>query len=365
MESQESTKRLPTQQQIPSSHSSQPSSSAAAQQPPTSPSTSSGLNKDADVRKRYHLPLFSETSDLPRDPSKLSDRLLPICYEEGLQSGCTNVPTTCQLLGDALETFVKEALGGILGRTRCDVPVSEPVPVEIGAAPPPPPTNGETQPRGAEGKNANAPPAFAITPTSFQPSTPSIFTAGYKARLAHESHLAAKGELKRSEAGLLPVELESLRERRNGGGRTGDISLAWELGDAWLSGMTPWIGDKVKFHGGTGWELGEGEDEEEEEEGEQDVVPSGAGYVGGLGDADSGVSGMDVDGEDGAAARKKKGKEANGSRDVVDGVDADGERLPVDDPMAIDEADWGWLGGSEGDRRGLAALLDDCLAVGE
>ncbi|KAI9669663.1 MAG: transcriptional coactivator hfi1/ADA1 [Alyxoria varia] len=312
-----------------------PTTAAAAaptQQTPTTPTTSAGLNKDADLRKRYNLPLLSESRDIP-PAHALHDRILPITYEEGLTGigsatvGAGTGGSVAELMADATGVFVKECLTAMLSRTRTNAPVSDAggafareTAAAVKAAEsaahsggraakrmkmsrfgssvatsngtntanktPTPEKNSNSKKRKSTDENTPTPtalPASTTTPWPLLNPTnpiPSIATRKYKTQLHSQSIAAAKNTLKRNEAGLLPCEVESLRREKDGRGRKGDLRLAWELGEHWMGSLGPWLGERLV----SGVPLGEwdgGEDEEEEEEDvdeldDSDVLITGA-----------------------------------------------------------------------------------------
>lgn len=173
-----------------------------------------------------------------------------------------------------------------------------------------------------------------------------VLTARYKRKLLLEEAAVARGELKRTDMGLLPCEVAALQRQReldaamtgtgatalgdvkmaDGGGVVGlggekeklvgvpaDLRLAWELGDQWLRDVVPWMGEKF---------VGVEEDFFFDGGGGDDMMLNN-----GVGDE------MDIDAD----------------------AEADGE----------EDTDWGWQGAGADDRAALGALLDDCLAVGQ
>lgn len=76
-------------------------------------------NWDLEIRKRYVQPLFAETLEFP-DTTTLHARIVPICYEEAISSGCS---TQCaDLVGIASEMFLKNILSEVFNRTRSNGP---------------------------------------------------------------------------------------------------------------------------------------------------------------------------------------------------------------------------------------------------
>lgn len=180
-----------------------------------------------EVRRRYNAPLISEIRDIP-SPSVLSERVLPICYEEGLSGGLGSAPVVGELLHTALEFFVKESMASILGPTRINAPLSDPA------------ANG--------GSTASAllPSAVGETlPDGAFASAIGVHTASFKKRVAREEEQARRGTIKRNEAGLLPVEVQVQRAQGQGRGLQGDVRMAWELDNPWLKALLPWAGERL------------------------------------------------------------------------------------------------------------------------
>lgn len=280
-------------------------------------SASTGLSKDFEIRRRYNAALISETRDV-LGAHAISERLLPIAYEEGLLSGSGNTSGCADLLTIALETFVKEELGVLLGRTRADAPVSDPVHATADVQAPG--TNGA--PVGPISKTGAT---IGSDMSKMNGSAGGIMTAAYKARLTREERAATSGQLKRTDAGFLPIEVASAKASSQGAGMSGDLRIAWELGEPWLNGLAPWLGERLV---GTVFE--------------------GADMPEWFGQED-----VDVIMSDGIRNNSITGTMPNG---------ASGEYL---DQMVMDEADWGWQGGGNEDRMMLGSLLDECLAVGQ
>ena len=150
--------------------------------------------------------------------------MVPICYEESLVSGCS-VPCA-EFMATATETFVKEVLSGIFGRTRSNVPAGS--------------NNG-------------------------------IMTKRYKRQLEREEEGWLRGEVTRSAGnGMLPVEMKEASGRRPLG--IGDLRLALEIGDCAL-GQMPLVVERVMG----GYFEGELEEERKREELMEEVF--GAGVV--------------------------------------------------------------------------------------
>ncbi len=122
--------------------------------------------------------------------------MVPICYEESLVNGCS-IPCS-DFMATATETFVKEVLSGIFGRTRSNVPA---------------------------GSNSG------------------IMTKRYKRQLEREEEGWLRGEVARSAGnGMLPVEMKEAIGRRPLG--MSDLRLALEIGDCAL-GQMPLVVERV------------------------------------------------------------------------------------------------------------------------
>lgn len=76
-------------------------------------------NWDLEIRKRYLQPLFSETLEFP-DTTTIHSRIVPICYEESVASGCSI--QCAELVGIAAEMFLKGVLSEVVNRTRSNGP---------------------------------------------------------------------------------------------------------------------------------------------------------------------------------------------------------------------------------------------------
>jgi transcriptional coactivator HFI1/ADA1 len=137
--------------------------------------------------------LAVESGEFP-DVSNIEARMLPFCYEAGLASG--HAPDAAQFMSIATETFVKEFLSSVFGRTRSNGP--------------------------GDGGNAG-----------FGPSSNWIMTHRYRRQLMREEEAAQRGELTRDKSGLLPVEAKAASERGPLG--MADVRLALEMGDCGLA----------------------------------------------------------------------------------------------------------------------------------
>lgn len=321
-------------------NSSSNANSAQNSATPTATSSSAGLNKDVEIRRRYAQPLSVETRDLPGS-SALSDRILPICYEEGLMGG-TTAPSTCaELLETAVEIAVKEALTAVLGRVRADAPVSGPHFVLSNAA---------KDPAAADGQPAAPPPVSmslsGITNTSLNSSDPipgiTVQTTTFKKQLAKEEQLFHLGKIKRNEAGLLPSEVATIqRHRYTQGGWFGDLQLSWELHDTYLTGMTPWS----YFKALNAQQQGSSEAATTHS---GDRLPQTNGWYDSTKSTTTDPDRMDLDGA---------------STTLVNGTAMFGTD---EDAMMLDEVEWGddWQGTRLEERIRLNALLDDVLNIG-
>ncbi|OCK83760.1 transcriptional co-activator [Lepidopterella palustris CBS 459.81] len=161
--------------------------------PDTGPASAGGYNKtnwDLEIRKRYAQPLFSESNEFP-DRETIEARMVPICYEEGLPSGCA--PGAAEFMNIATETYIKEALSNFFGRVS---------------------SNGDAY----------------------------IKTAAYKRQLEKEEDMALRGEVLRTPGGLLPVAVEAAGRRPPLSME--DLKLALELGDSYL-GQVPLIAGQI------------------------------------------------------------------------------------------------------------------------
>lgn len=162
------------------------------------------LDWDLEIRKRFAQPLASESGEFP-DISTIESRMLPICYETGLVSG--HVPDAAQFMSVATETFVKEVLSSIFGRTRSNGPGS------AGSA--------------GIGGGANW-----------------VQTFKYRTQLEREEEAHLRGEVQRDKNGLLPVEAKAASERGPLG--MADVRTALEIGDSGL-GQMPIVIQQIMF----------------------------------------------------------------------------------------------------------------------
>lgn len=286
-------------------HDAHPSGSTAMEAPnPT------GVNRDLGIRRRYQQPLISETHDLP--PSTvLKDRILPICYQEGLHSGADNSELCSELVSTALGVFVKDMLTRIVSLTRCNAPVSGPKPDEAASSA----RHHDGQPTDPHAAYGNGLDRTGL----------GIMTAGYKQRLREEQRLWHKGELKRSDAGLLPVELQSLHEPGRGKCAPGDLRLAMDMDDTWIRALAPWQAERIVADGQY-----RSRDEWRDEDGDGRRSP------------------------DTQSARKSKR-----SCSAVNGAGGAG-----DCASDAEDEDYGWAGARGQDQKALGSLLDSCLDFG-
>ena len=267
-----------------------------------------GLNKESEIRKRYHQSLMGEVQDLPTK-SAIGERVLPIAYEEGLMSGVSQAGTINSLMAAALTTFMKETLGDWLGSVRADPPLSDPLTA---------PHVGYEE--DAEGAGTGG-------------TAGGVWTAGYKRKWRGECEGARRGKVKRNEMGLLPCEVQKLKAGNWGRGREGDVRLVWELERGTWRDLVPWAGERLVLSN---------EFEDEEERMVNGVNGVHKGLVNGARKSDSQ---MQLDGP--APLTNGDTTMTNHDRD--------------DDVVAIDEMDWGWEGAAE--PMALDDLLDGCLSV--
>ena len=152
--------------------------------------------------------------------------MVPICYEEGIVAGAHD--GTAQFMNVATETFIKEVLSGIFGRTR---------------------SNGPNY----------------------------IMTSTYKRQLEREEGSWLRGEVQKNGNSLLPVEQAAASQRPALG--MSDLRLALEMGDMYL-GQMPLIVERIM----SGYLEGELEDDLKayQEDADEDVhMVNGDGAVNG------------------------------------------------------------------------------------
>ena len=150
------------------------------------------LDREQDIRKRYLNPLGLESGEFP-DMSYTDSRMLPYCYEAGLESAA---PDTAQLVSQATESFIKEVLTSVFSRTRSNGP----------------------------GDSGSA---------GFGNGSGWVQTYKYKRQLSQEEDAALRGEVTRDKSGLLPIESKAAGERGPLG--MADLHLALDLGDCGMS----------------------------------------------------------------------------------------------------------------------------------
>ncbi|KFY74200.1 hypothetical protein V499_05760 [Pseudogymnoascus sp. VKM F-103] len=180
---------------------------------PTTPSTSlSKTNWSLEIRKRFAPPLAAESGEFP-DASTIEARMLPLCFEAGLVGG--HAADASPFMAVAAETFVKQFLSSVFGRTRADGPSS-----------------------GGGGW---------------------VSTRRYKRALEREEERWARGEVVRDKSGLLPVEAKAASER--GALGMADLRVALEMGDCGV-GQMPVVMEMIRygFQEGEveGWQSGKG-----------------------------------------------------------------------------------------------------------
>ncbi|KAL2416724.1 hypothetical protein ABEF95_005435 [Exophiala dermatitidis] len=239
--------------------------------PETASGTAAGglstkTNWDLEIRKRYLQPLFQETLEFP-DTQTIHARIVPICYEEAVSSGCSM--QCAELVGIAAETFLKGILGEVFNRTR---------------------SNG---PRYENSASAGG-----------------VFTAAYKKKIAREEQLVKMGKLQRTrDDDLLPTESEVAYSRRPLG--MPDLQLSTEVGPL------PW--NAMPLLGATVTNASAGYDYEEwralqERQQEQEQLSSATNGVQGVEKTEA-ADHMDVDdaenyGWEGASAHDRSGLES-------------------------------------------------------
>jgi transcriptional coactivator HFI1/ADA1 len=153
------------------------------------------LDWELEIRKRYAQPLASEIGEFP-DAESIHARMVPICYEESVVSGA-GLPCA-EFMAIATETFIKQFLSGVFGRTR---------------------SNG---------------PSGTINGT---------MTRNYRRQLEREEMACTRGELvKNSTNGLLPVEAKEAANRMPLGVK--DLRLSLELSGG-LLGHMPLVVDQI------------------------------------------------------------------------------------------------------------------------
>ncbi|KAH7064758.1 transcriptional regulator of RNA polII, SAGA, subunit-domain-containing protein [Macrophomina phaseolina] len=244
-------------------------------------SSAAGFSKtsadwDLEIRKRYAQPLCTETFEFP-DTAAIEARMTPICYEEGIASGAS--PDAAGFMNIATETFIKEILSNILGRVR---------------------SNGDDY----------------------------IKTAAYKRQLQREEEMWLQGEVQRSPAGLLPVEIDESKNRKPL--NMGDLRIALELGDSYL-GQVPLITAGIlnaRYYDGESYEAEKMDFEE-----------------------------YNASTHNTAVARLTNGP-------VINGVNGTNGTHHDPDEMMIDD-DWGWQGVTTKDREAINSVLDDILTIGQ
>ncbi|KFY21639.1 hypothetical protein V493_07232, partial [Pseudogymnoascus sp. VKM F-4281 (FW-2241)] len=193
------------------------------------------------------------------DSSTIEARMLPLCFEAGLVGG--HAGDASSFMAVAAETFVKQFLSSVFGRTRADGPGS-----------------------GGGGW---------------------VSTRRYRRALEREEERWTRGEVVRDKSGLLPVEAKAASER--GALGMADLRVALEMGDCGV-GQMPVVMEMIRY----GFQEGE-------VEGWQTGKGVGEGKVGVVGaaapDADVEMGGMDADAED---ALNGWGWEGAGSDDRAD-----------------------------------------------
>jgi transcriptional coactivator HFI1/ADA1 len=137
-------------------------------------------------------PLAQESGEFP-EVGYIDARLLPYCYEAGLESAA---PESAQLVSAATESFIKVVLTAVFSRTRCNGP----------------------------GDSGSA---------GFGTGSGWIQTHRYKKQLSKEEDAAQRNDITRDKCGLLPIESKLAGER--GPLSMGDLSLALDIADCGMS----------------------------------------------------------------------------------------------------------------------------------
>ena len=150
---------------------------------------------DLEIKKRFVQPLAVESGEFP-DSASIELQMLPISYAAGLVGG--HAPDVAQFMSVATETFIKEFLSTVFGRTRSNGP-------------------GDS---GSAGFGAGA---------------GWIQTHKYRRQLRKEEAALSRGELSRDKSGLLPTEAKAASERPPLG--MADLRLALEIGDCGISSL--------------------------------------------------------------------------------------------------------------------------------
>ncbi|KAI1113939.1 transcriptional regulator of RNA polII, SAGA, subunit-domain-containing protein [Nemania sp. NC0429] len=169
---------------------------------PQSATGLNGMNLDLEIRKRFTQPLAVESGEFP-DIASIESRMLPISYAAGLPGG--HAPDVGQYMTVATETYIKEFLSTVFGRTRSNGP----------------------------GESGSA---------GFGAAVPWIQTHKYRRQLKKEEEAFKAGELSKDKSGLLPIEAKAASERPPLG--MADLRLALEIGDCGIS-LLPTIRQSV------------------------------------------------------------------------------------------------------------------------
>ncbi|KAK5628660.1 hypothetical protein RRF57_004375 [Xylaria bambusicola] len=162
------------------------------------PQSATGLNNmnlDLEIKKRFAQPLAVESGEFP-DSASIELQMLPISYAAGLVGG--HAPEVAQFMSVATETFIKEFLSTVFGRTRSNGP----------------------------GDSGSA---------GFGAGVGWIQTHKYRRQLRKEEAALNRGELSRDKSGLLPIEAKAASERPPLG--MADLRLALEIGDCGISSL--------------------------------------------------------------------------------------------------------------------------------
>lgn len=132
----------------------------------------STIDLDVEIRKKWAAPLAVESGEFP-DTATIESRMLPMCYETGLSSHGADA---AQFMTVATETYVKEMLSDLFGKTRCNGPG----------------LSGTAGSGGGAGW---------------------VMTHKYRVQLENEEQACMRGEIQRDKSGLLPIEAKAASER--------------------------------------------------------------------------------------------------------------------------------------------------------
>ncbi|RMZ75076.1 hypothetical protein DV737_g5470, partial [Chaetothyriales sp. CBS 132003] len=269
-------------------------------------------NWSLEIRKRYALPLFSESLEFP-DSNAVQARIVPICYEAGLVSGAGS--QCAELIQTATETFLKNMLHDIFNRVRANGPRYE---------------NGAGS---------------------------GIFTGHFKRQVLKEEAEVSAGRLSRNrDDGMLPVESRAAQNRRPLS--VADLRLATAVGPTLFNGM-PTVGASVQnmlFDIDFPW---------------NGRAQAAAPAIGG--DISHAANGAALNGDPHShhplhPLHPHVGADGEAGDDIKDSDsedEADLHHYYRDDggDMDLDDADLGWEGASRADQAALGSLLTQCLEL--